>query len=235
MDLLQAGLADAWHLITTGNAAVMEATWLTLRVSTAAVFCAALLALPFGAWAGHRHFFGSRFLVVLARTGMGIPTVFVGLVCYALFSRRGPLGEWELLYSPAAIMAGEFLLALPIIFAMSQGAVASLDRRVSDTAVTLGASPLRILWTLISEARIGVVLGVLTALARCLTELGIAVMVGGNIRGRTRTLATATALETGRGEFARGLAMGLILVTLSLSFTLLLALLTRRKGEDLHP
>lgn len=232
MDLLWEGIRSAWHLIRTMDPAVMEATLMTLKVSTGAVLCATLLALPLGAFAGYREFFGRDLLVVLARTGMGIPTVFVGLVCYALFSRRGPMGDLDLLYSPTAIAAGEILLALPIIFAMSQGAVASLDRRAAETARVLGAGPLRILWTLVSEARIGVILGILTALARCLTELGIAVMVGGNIRGRTRTLATATALETGRGEFARGIAMGLILLCLSLSFTLGLALLTRRKDKE---
>ncbi len=229
MNLLWEGIREAYDLIASGNPAVFDAAFLTLKISTAAVFCATLVALPMGAFAGHRNFFGRNLMVVLARTGMGIPTVFVGLVCYAMFSRQGPLGDWDLLYSPQAIAAGELLLAVPIIFAMSQGAVASLDQRVAETAQTLGAGPIRILGTLVSEARIGVILGILTALARCLTELGIAVMVGGNIRGRTRTLATATALETGRGEFARGIAMGIILLFLSLSFTLILALLTREK------
>jgi tungstate transport system permease protein len=231
VDLIWAGIKDAYALISAGNTAVMEATLMTLQVSISAVLAATLIALPLGAFSGYKNFPGRNFLVVIARTGMGIPTVFVGLVCFAMFSRHGPMGGFDLLYSPQAIAAGEFLLALPIIFAMSHGAISSLDPRAGETAKALGAKPIRLLATLVSEARIGVILGILTALARCLTELGIAVMVGGNIAGRTRTLSTATALETGRGEFARGIAMGLILLTLSLSFTLLLALLTREKHD----
>ena len=133
---------------------------------------------------------------------MALPTVFVGMVCYALFSRRGVLGPLELLYSPCGIVCGELFLAVPIIVGITHGAVKSLDPRVGETAWTLGAGPLRRGLTFISEARIGVMLAVLTAFARCVTELGIAMIVGGNIKDQTRTLATATALETGKGEFA---------------------------------
>ena len=121
-----------------------------------------------------------------------------------------------MLYTPWAICAGEFLLALPIIVALSHGALRALDPRVKETALTLGAGPLRRTATYLSEARIGTVLALLTAFARCVTELGIAIMVGGNISGRTRTLATATAMETARGEFERSLAMGLLLLLLAL-------------------
>jgi tungstate transport system permease protein len=162
---------------------------------------------------------------------MAVPTVFVGIVCYALFSRRGPLGPIELLYTPWAIMVGELLLALPIVLCITHGAVQALDPRVGETALTLGAGPLRRWRTYISEARVGVMLGVLTAFARCVTELGIAMIVGGNIKERTRTLATATALETGKGEFARGLAMGVLLLVIALTVTILIAAITREQPD----
>ena len=129
-------------------------------------------------------------------------------------------------------MFGETLLALPIIVALAHGALASLDPRIPETARTLGAGPLRRLLTYLSEARTGLILALLTAFARCSTELGIAMMVGGNLKDRTRTLATATALETGKGEFAVGLAMGGLLLLLATGMTLLVAMLGREDRGD---
>ena len=147
---------------------------------------------------------------------MDLPTVFLGLVCFAVFARQGPLGPLDLLYTPWAIVVGELVLAAPIIVSITHGAVKALDPGVGQTARTLGASALRRCRTYLSEARVGVTLAILTAFARCVTELGIAMMVGGNIRGHTRTLATATALETTKGEFERGMAMGIILLLIAL-------------------
>jgi tungstate transport system permease protein len=158
---------------------------------------------------------------------MALPTVFVGMVCYALFSRRGPLGAFELLYTPWGIVIGELALALPIVVGISHGAIKSLDARIAETAWTLGAGPLRRWWTYVSEARVSVMLAILTAFARCVTELGIAMIVGGNIKYRTRTLATATALETSRGEFARGIALGSLLLVISLAVMALIGWLSR--------
>jgi len=158
---------------------------------------------------------------------MAVPTVFLGIVCYGLFSRQGPLGPFDLLYTPWVIIIGETLLALPIIAALSHGAIASLDPRVDETARVLGAGLLRRFWTCLSEARTGVVLAVLTAFARCSTELGIAMMVGADIKHRTRTLATATAREIGQGEFERGLAMGSLLLVIALGFTVIVGWLGR--------
>ena len=157
--------------------------------------------------------------------------IFVGVVCYAIFSRLGPLGALELVYTPWVIVVGELLLAMPIIVSISHGAIKALDPRVSQVALTLGASPMRRWRTYISEARVGVTLAILTAFARCASELGIAMMVGGNIKGHTRTLATATALETGKGEFGRGLAMGLILLLMALVVMLIMACFARQEKD----
>ncbi len=232
MDFLVDGLDEAARLIASGDEQVLDATGRTLSISLSAVFLAVLLGLPIAAGLARRRFFGHRLLLTGFRSLLGVPTVFLGLICFGMFSRRGPLGPLDLLYTPTAIVFGETLLALPIIVALTHGALTALDPRVSETSRTLGAGRLRRLLTDFSEARTGLILAVLTAFARCSTELGIAMMVGGNLKDRTRTLSTATALETGKGEFAVGLAMGGLLLLLATGMTLLVSLVGREKRTD---
>jgi len=216
MDYLVEGLADAIRAMVGRDPVIRVAAWRSVWISSLAVLIASVSGLPVGCWLARAKFPGRRYLVLMFRAGMAFPTVFVGIVCFGLFARRGPLGPLELLYTPWAIVLGEFVLAFPIVVSLTQGAVYALDPRVSETAITLGAGPLQRWITYVSEARTGVTLAILAAFSRCVSELGIAMMVGGNIKGRTRTLATATAMETGKGEFAQGLAMGLILLTIAL-------------------
>ena len=229
MDLLWEGLREAGSLIATLDPTVVDATLRSLWISLFAVALAAALAIPGGIVLARASFPGRRAIIVAARAGMAVPTVFLGIVCYALFSRRGPLGAAELLYTPWAIVFGELLLAAPIIMANTHGAITALDPRIAETATMLGASRWRRWRTYLSEARTGVILAVLTAFSRCVTELGIAMMAGGNIKERTRTLATATALETGKGEFGRGLAMGLILLVVALAVAVGIGLIGREE------
>lgn len=231
MELLWEGIVEAARLLASFDPLVMDAAWRSLWVSSMAVFVATLVGLPIGTFLARRPFWGRGFVVLAARVGVSMPTVFLGIVGYALFSRRGPLGAADLLYTPWAIVVGELLLALPIIISISHGAIRALDPRVAQTARTLGAGRMRRGWTYLSEARIGVMLAVLNAFSRCATELGIAVMVGGNIKGHTRTLATAISLETGKGEFGRGLAMGWVLLAVALVATVGIAALARRTSE----
>ncbi len=225
------GISEAFYLLTTADSMVFSAAWRSLWISCLAVVAASALGLPIGAGLACATFWGRRFLVIVFRAGMALPTVFVGVFCYILFSRRGPLGPAELLYTPWAIVVGEFLLAFPIVVSITHGAVKALDPRVAETTMTLGAGPARRWLTYFSEARIGVLLAVLTAFARCVTELGIAMMVGGNIKGRTRTLAAAAALETEKGEYARGMAMGLLLLLVALGVMAIIATLSG-EGEE---
>ena len=217
------GLRLAWELIVGGDPLVWGAAMRSLWISSLAVALAALVALPVGIALAESRLPGTRLLVLLLRGAMALPTVFLGTVCYGIFSRQGPLGTLEVLYTPWAIVAGEFLLAAPIVASLSHGAVVSLDPRIAETARTLGATRLLRAAMLVSEARTNIALAVLVAFSRCVTELGIAMMVGGNIAGYTRTLATATALETTRGEFARGLAMSAILLLVAVTITMLIA------------
>ncbi len=227
MDYLVEGLRGAIRAMAERDPVILAAAWRSVWISSLAVLIASLGGLPIGCWLARARFPGRWCLVVACRAGMAFPTVFVGIVCFGLFARRGPLGPLELLYTPWAIVLGEIVLAFPIVVSLTHGAVFALDPRVSETARTLGASQLRRWMTYMSEARTGVTLAILAAFSRCVTELGIAMMVGGNIKDRTRTLATATAMETGKGEFAQGLAMGLILLTIAMVVMLLIGSLNR--------
>lgn len=220
MDFILEGVAEAWRLIAAGDADVFHAVRVTLLCSFTAVTLAALAAFPLGAWLGMRRPGGGGLLVFLARVGMFTPTVVIGLFVFALLSRRGPLGSLDALYTKGAIIAGEFLLAFPLLVVLVHAATASLDRRVAETARTLGAGRLRTLWTVLGEVRVGLTAAYLVALARCLSELGIALNVGGNFAGRTRTLASTITLELSMGAFARGIACGVILMILALGFAL---------------
>ncbi|MBD15201.1 MAG: ABC transporter permease [Planctomycetaceae bacterium] len=227
MQLLRDGICEAIMLLWAGDPLVLSAALRTIWISFAAVSLATLVGFPLGILLARARFCGQHLVVLGFRAGMALPTVFVGIMCYALFSRRGILGPLELLYSPWGIVCGELFLAIPIVVGITHGAIQSLDPRITETAWTLGAGPLRRGLTYLSEARVAALLAVLTALARCVTELGIAMIVGGNLKDHTRTLATATALETGKGDFARGLAMGLILLLIALLATSLIGLLSR--------
>jgi len=231
MDLLLDGLGEAWRLLVGLDPDVMRAAWRSVWISSLAVSLAAGVGIPFGLVLARKRFPGRRVLIAVTRALMAVPTVFVGLVCYGMFARRGPLAPLDLLYSPWGIVVGELLLALPIVAAISHGAVRALDPRIAETVRTLGAGPWRRAMTYLTEVRLGITLAFLTAFARCVTELGIAMMVGGNIKGRTRTLATATALEAGRGEFARGIAMGIILLVIALGVTAIITL-TNPDGKE---
>ncbi len=229
MNLLWQSFEEAIRLIISGDPVVHGAAFRSLYISTLAVAAATSIGLPIGTLLARVRIPGRQWIVLLCRASMAIPTVFVGLVCFAIFSRRGPLGPVELLYTPWVIVIGEFVLALPLIVSITHGSIRSLDTRVAETAWTLGAGPLRRWQIYLSEARTGVLLAVVTAYGRCVTELGIAMMVGGNMKGRTQTLATATALETGKGEFARGIAMGLYLLLIALVVTAAIVSLGREE------
>ena len=231
MDYVWEGLVQAFGSLSRADPQVLLPAWRSVWISSLAVLIAAGCGLPLGSGLARVAFPGRELVVLLFRGGMAIPTVFVGLLCFSLFSRRGPLGPHEMLYTPGVIVVGEFLLALPIVVSITHGAVRSLDPRVAETAVTLGAGTIRRWLVYLSEARTGVLLAILAAFARCFSELGIAMMVGGNIRHRTRTLATATAMETDKGEFAQGLAMGFLLLVIALIVTAVMVFLSRDQKE----
>jgi tungstate transport system permease protein len=154
--------------------------------------------------------------------------VVIGLVLYGLLSRQGPLGAWGLLFTPAAMIVGQTVLAAPIVANYTLAAVAGADPRIMTTALTLGAGRFRAVWQLLLEIRFGIIAAVVAGFGRVIAEVGVAMMLGGNIRGYTRTMTTAIALETSKGEFAFGLALGIVLMAVALVVNLFLNLLQQR-------
>lgn len=206
----------------------------SLVFSVAAVAIAVVPALPLAVKLGLSRSPAARWGLVAARAGMAFPTVAVGLVVYAMLTRYGPLGGLDLLYTPAAIVVGEVLLAVPMILALGAAAVGDLDPRFRETTESLGIRG----WTRIllacGEAREGLLAAVLAAFARCVTELGVALLVGGNLLSTdawrsTRTLTTSIATETSRGDFRAAMARGLLLVAVALAVNLAVDVIRRRK------
>jgi tungstate transport system permease protein len=215
VEFLLDGFRQAAALVARGDAAIFHAIYVSLFCSVIAVTMAAVVAVPYGIWLGFNRREGQGLQMFLLRVGMFTPTVVVGLLVYGLLSRRGILGSLDLLYTKGAIVIGEFLLALPLMVVMTHGAAAAVDLRVPETARTFGASRLRTLVLVIGEMRAALVSACLAGLARCLSELGVVMAVGGNFRLRTRTLSSTISLELQKGDFAMALACGIILLVLA--------------------
>ncbi len=222
--LYRAGLSTAVRLLFSLDERVLDAARVSLLCSLAALLLAMLAGVPLALSCGRDPGRAGRVFLVLARTGMAVPTVVIGLLLYGIFSRAGTFGGLGVLYSPAAIIIGEFFLALPIVIALGAEAFAALDWRTERTARTLGAGPMRVRWTLLREAGPGVLAAHLAAFGRVISELGIAVMLGANIAGHTRTMTTTIAMETQKGMFGLGLAVGFLLLLIALALNLLAAL-----------
>jgi tungstate transport system permease protein len=184
--------------------------------------------MPLGFALATRPFWGRRLALTVVNTALAFPTVVVGLLIYGLLSRRGPLGGLGWLYTWQAIVVADTLLALPIAAALSAAALQSVDPRVRRTALTLGAGPWRAAWTVAREARFALVAVVTAAFGQVVAEVGAAMMVGGNIRGETRTLTTAVALATAQGDFGFALALGLLLLVVALVVNVVLQVLQGR-------
>jgi tungstate transport system permease protein len=227
VDFFLEGCLEAFRLVFRGDPAMFHAVWVTVLCTTTAVTMAAVVAFPYGAWLGVHRRDGRGLQVFLMRVGMFTPTVVVGLLVYGLLSRQGILGGLGLLYTKGAIIAGEFLLAFPLIVALTHGSTSALDRRVPETARTLGAGRLRVLHAVLGEVRVGLVAAYLAGFARCLSELGVVLLVGGNFRLETRTLASTITLEVRKGEFGTGLAAGIILLVLAVTTAMLAHRLSR--------
>jgi ABC-type tungstate transport system, periplasmic component len=228
MDFILEGLVRALDLLLSGDEVTFSAVTATLQSSVLAMIAALALGAPAGFCLGHFEFRSRRALRLAVDTALSFPTVVIGLIVYAFLTRRGPLGEWQMLFTVPGMAAGLALLALPIVIAHTAAGVEGLDRRLRLTALTLGAGPLRLALTTLREARFAVILALAMAFGRVASEVGIAMMVGGNIKWHTRTITTAIALETGKGQFAEGIALGIVLLTLALVVNLLLVLLRRR-------
>lgn len=215
MDLLWQGLADAFGLIARADAQLIQIAGLSLAVSGVATALAAAIGVPLGAALAIGRFPGRGLARVLLNTGMGLPPVLVGLLVTILLWRSGPLGYLRLLYTPAAMVLAQVVVAAPIAAGFTRAALEGLGSELIEALRVDGAGPIAAGREMIRAALPQVVLAIAAAFGRAISEVGASLMVGGNILGQTRILTTAITLETSRGEFARAIALGLLLLVLA--------------------
>ena len=222
---LGSAISEAFILLLSGDAALWQIIWVSLKTTTISLIIASPLAITLGYFIATRRFTGRRVIIWLTQASLSLPTVLIGLLLYLMLSRQGVLGGLQWLFTQSGIMAGQVLIGLPVLIAFTLAAVQAADRRLSETAVTLGASRWQVMLTVLHEVRFGVMAAIITGFGRILTEVGCAMMVGGNIESETRTITTAIALETSKGDIAQGIALGLVLVVVALVINAALMLL----------
>ena len=229
MDLLEP-TRQAFHLLFSGDPELLAIIWLSLWVSVGAIALVAAPSIALGFLLAKKRFPGQRAAVVLVQALLSFPTVVIGLIIYLLLSRRGPLGAYDLLFTPWAIMVGYMAIAFPILVVFTLSAVQGADPRVYETARALGAGRVRGSLTTLWEVRFGILAAVVNGFGRAISEVGCAIMVGGNIAGLTRNIPTAIALETTKGNFSQGIALGLVLMVVALGVNVVLAALQGEGG-----
>lgn len=232
MDVLVEGFAQAWQLLVSGDEDIWAITALTLQISLAATSLAVLLGVPLGALVALRRFRGRRLVLAAANTGFGLPPVVVGLFVTVLLWRSGPLGGLGLLYTPMAMVVAQAVIATPVVVALSATALQQVDPDFRPQMEALGATPARSFAALLGEARLPLLAASMAGFGAVVSEVGAALMVGGNIEGQTRVLTTAAVLATGRGQFALAIALGLVLLGLAFTVNLVLTVVQQRQAPS---
>ena len=228
MDFILEGFYRAIHLLSTGNAETYSAITATLIVSSYSIVCSLMIGIPLGFCLGYFEFSGKKHIRTIVDTLMALPTVFIGLLVYAFLTQRGPLGDFGLLFTLPGIAIGQTILALPIVMGLSATAVESMDEKLRVTIISMGANRQQLFLSTLWECRHGMLAGAIAAYGRVMTEVGISMMVGGNIKWHTRTITTAIALETNKGQFGMGVALGLVLLAVAFCVNLSVSFLRRR-------
>jgi len=206
----------AIELIVSLDPEVMEIAGRSLRISLTSALLASLICMPIASLIHFHNFWGKRILINIIQTFYSIPTVCIGLFAFVLFSRAGPLGGTNLLFTPTIMVIGQMILITPILLGLTISALSGVDKAIRDTALSLGASNFQTMIAILREARYAVVAAVTMGFGRAISEVGIALMVGGNIKGFTRVITTAISLETSKGELELSMALGIILLGLAL-------------------
>jgi len=220
------GITQAIDLIVTLNPDVMQIAALSIYISLSATILAAFIAIPIGGLIHFHEFHGKRVLIALIQTLYSVPTVVVGLLIYLLISRSGPFGVFGLLFTPEGMIVGQTVLVIPIMMGLVIAALSGVDRNISDTLVSLGATEFQSILQIVKEARYAILSAVVLGFGRAISEVGVAMMIGGNIDGQTRVLTTAIALQTGMGLFPFSIALGIILLGIALIVVVILNLIT---------
>jgi tungstate transport system permease protein len=229
VELLVRSLGEALAMVLRLDRDLVSAVLTTLRIATTSTAIAALISLPLGLLIARYEFRGKRTVQSLLRTSLALPTVVVGLFVYAFIARSSPLGELGLLFTPTAIIIGQVLLIIPLLVALVHASVQDRLREVYEEALLLGATPLQASLKSLVESRLAVVTALMTGFGRVISEVGISLVLGGNIRGFTRTITTAITLETSQGDFAAAFALGTVLLLLVLLINIIIQMTDRRR------
>jgi len=229
MDLVLEGIKRAFWLLVTFDPEVMSITFLSLKISGLATLISLLLGVSSGALIALWQFPGRKIVVSLVNTGMGLPPVVVGLFVSIFLWRSGPLGFLELLYTPAAIVVAQSVIATPIVMGITIASLQQLPRKLKLQILALGATRIQMVWVLIKEAKLPLLAAVMAGFGGVISEIGASIMVGGNIKGYTRVLTTATVMETSKGNFDIAIALGIILLLLAYIINLILTYVQQRE------
>ena len=228
MEYLLDGFINALKLIFSLDREVFSITFISIKISTSAILLSSVIGVPLGFLIGINSFKGKGVLITLFNTLMAFPTVVVGLMVYSMISNKGPFGTFDLLFTPYAMIIGQFILAVPIITALTISAVQGVDPRIKKTAVALGANGFQSIMAIALESRFAIIAAIAAGFGRVIGEVGASMMLGGNIKGYTRNIPTAIALETSKGEFSIGLALGFILLSVALIVNLFIRFIQSR-------
>ena len=212
MDFLLNGFTEAFNLLLNGNLETYSAIKATLYTSSVSILLAVLVGFPLGFMLGFYDFKGRKILRLLSDTALAMPTVAIGLILYAFITRNGPLGSLNLLFTLKAVMLGQFVLALPIIISLTASVVENMEKKHYLTILNLRLAPAKLVFCVLYELRYALMVVIATAYGRIVAEVGVAMMIGGNIKYFTRTITTAVSLETNKGEFAMGIALAMVLI-----------------------
>ena len=227
MDFLLNGFTEAFNLLLNGNLETYSAIKATLYTSSVSILFAVLVGFPLGFILGFYDFRGRKILRLLSDTALAMPTVAIGLILYAFITRNGPLGSLNLLFTLKAVMLGQFVLALPIIISLTASVVENMEKKHYLTILNLRLAPAKLVFCVLYELRYALMVVIATAYGRIVAEVGVAMMIGGNIKYFTRTITTAVSLETNKGEFAMGIALAMVLILIA--FLVNLAIFALRK------
>ncbi|WP_298955169.1 tungstate ABC transporter permease TupB [uncultured Campylobacter sp.] len=227
MDFILEGILSAFGLLLSGDAETFSAIKATLYTSSISILFAILIGFPIGFILGFYEFRARRTLRLLSDVALAMPTVAIGLILYAFISRNGPFGELGLLFTLKAVMLGQFALALPIIVSLSASVIENMDKKHYLNIMNYRLSPLNLILCVLYELRYALLVVIATAYGRIVAEVGVAMMIGGNIKYFTRTITTAISLETNKGEFAMGIALALVLILIAFAVNLAIHALKR--------
>lgn len=228
MDFIVDGFFQAIRLLFGGNAETYSAIFATVKVSSYSLGTSLIMGIPLGFCLGYFEFKGKKPIRTIVDTLMALPTVFIGLLVYAFLTNRGPLGNLNLLFTLPGIAIGQAILALPIVIGLSATAVEGMEKKLRIAIISMGANRRQLFLTSLWESRHALLAGAIAAYGRVMTEVGISMMVGGNIKWHTRTITTAIALETNKGQFGMGVALGLVLLTIAFCVNFSVSFLRRR-------